>query len=165
MGGWFNRWFGRFRPGGGGPKEGGGLSRRELDRLIREAFELAPRCDAVPGASGRFGYEDTSPIPVCRKKGELDYLERLRCSCGKPFFFHRAGSCGSGPDGHILDAYELACQDRHFDTTLFFDMYHAGPSARLPEGLTQGEPAGVGVAYRVERFPEDLEPASGPRPE
>ena len=123
---------------------------------VRDAFAIKPQTDTVPNASGRFGYDKTNPIPVCLQKGELDYLARLRCQCGEPFMFHRTGSFGSGPDGHTVDGYELACRSRRHRITLYMDMYHAGPSPLVPEGLTTGSPEGVGLPFAVEGFPDEL---------
>ena len=38
---------------------------------------------------------------------ERTYLDSLRDSTGKPVQYQRLGSVGSGPDGHILDLYEI----------------------------------------------------------
>jgi hypothetical protein len=123
---------------------------------MREAFAIKSQCDTLPNASGRFGYDPTNPIPVCLQKGELDYLACLRCECGEPFMFHRAGSCGAGPDGHTLDKYELICRSRRHHITLYMDMYHAGSSSLVPEGLTIGSPKGIGLPFGVEGFPDGL---------
>jgi hypothetical protein len=66
------------------------------------------------------------------------------------------GSFGHGPDGHIIDGYDLVCRTRRHRTRLFMDMYHAGPSSLLPEGLTKGPPEGIGVPFMVPDFPDGL---------
>lgn len=112
--------------------------------------------DMVPNAQGRFGYNKTNPIPVEDQLGQLHYLACLRCPCGEPFDFHRLGNFGSGPDGHVIDGYEIICKNRNHKFFLYMDMYHQGPSTLLPEGLSQGEPEGVGVPFHVNDFPEGL---------
>lgn len=128
----------------------------DLPPEVREAFAVKPQSDTVPNASGRFGYDETNPIPVCLQKGELDYLARLRCGCGEPFMFHRVGSFGSGPDEHAVDGYELICRRRRHHITLYMGMYHAGPSSLVPKGLTIRSPRGIGLPFMVEGFPDGL---------
>ena len=132
---------------------------RQLEDLppeVREIFAIKPQTDTIPEASGRFGYDKTNPVPVCLQEGEIDYLARLRCRCGEPFMFHRKGSFGRGPDGHTVDGYELVCRDRQHHITLYMDMYHAGPSLLVPEGLSTGTPEGIGLPFKVEDFPDGL---------
>jgi hypothetical protein len=123
---------------------------------VGAGFAIKPQSDTIPNASGRFGYEKSNPIPVCLQEGELDYLARLRCECGEPFAFHRMGSFGQGPDGHAVDGYELICGNRQHRITLYLDMYHAGPSSLVPDGLEVGHPNGIGLPFRVDNFPEGL---------
>ncbi len=123
---------------------------------IQKALTIGPQVDTVPNASGRFGYDKSNPIPVHWPQGELDYLAGLQCECGVSFLFHRMGSFDQGPDGHLIDGYELICRNRKHRFKLFMDMYHAGPSSLLPEGLTKGPQEGVGVPVRVKDFPDGL---------
>lgn len=117
---------------------------------------MKPQIDTTENSSGRFGYDKTNPIPVFMQDGEINYLARLMCECGKPFVFHRNCSCGPGPDGDIVDKYELVCMKRVHQITLYMDMYHFGSSTLVPEGLKLGEPKGIGRASRVSDFPESL---------
>jgi hypothetical protein len=123
---------------------------------LKAMLSLKPQIDTVPHAEGNFGYEKTNPIPVCYQAGELKYLATLRCGCDEPFFFQRLGNCGSGPDKHLVDVFELQCRTRTHRITLYFDMYHTGPSARIPDGLSQGKRAGIGLPHRVPDFPDGL---------
>ena len=76
-----------------------------------------------------YGYTKGNPIKVGGPKGssgpasERLYLRHLRDAHFKPFTFRRQGSVGAGPDGHILDMYELVSSDgnKHL---LYIDMYH-----------------------------------------
>jgi hypothetical protein len=123
---------------------------------LEDMLKVGPRVDTVDGATGRFGYDRTNPIPCNAPAGEIDYLARLRCACGQPFLFHRVGNFGPGPDGHIIDGFELLCTSRVCHVELFMDMYHEGPSALVPEGLTRGTRRGAGVTARVDDFPDGL---------
>jgi hypothetical protein len=128
----------------------------DLPPEVRDALETGPQVDTIPQASGRFGYDRSNPVPVCGPPGELDYLARLRCEGGEPFLFHRLGSYDPGPDGHIVDGYELVCRKGQHRITLYLDMYHAGSSSLVPEGLSKGSRRGFGHGARVESFPEGL---------
>jgi hypothetical protein len=128
----------------------------DLPSEVRDALAPGPQVDTTPHASGRFGYDRTNPIPVCGPPGELDYLARLRCEGGEPFLFHRLGSYDPGPDGHIVDGYELVCRKGQHRIILYMDMYHAGSSSLLPEGLSRGSRRGSGQTGWVNGFPEGL---------
>ncbi len=112
-------------------------------------------CDRVPGAQGRFGYERSNPIPA---DGNW-YCRRLRCPSGHPYWYQRFGSCGHGPDGHIVDHLHLLCFGRESEITLYFDMYHRGNSSSVPDGLSwEDAPAGRGTTRGlVDNFPEGLD--------
>ena len=105
--------------------------------LISPSVVKGPGVEVVAGATGRFGYDRTNPVPVSFVWGEQAYLETLRCGCGAGFAFERIGSVGPGPDGHILDLYELVCENGVHCASLFFDMYHRETTALIPEGMTQ----------------------------
>ena len=117
------------------------------------------QCDEVPGAFGRFGYDMSNPIPADGKW----YCELLRCPKGHPYWFHRLGSVGWGPDRHMLDHMELLCFGRESHIGLYFDMYHFGSSPQVPEGLSFGSPEGKGTRRgRLLNFPEGLDRDEGP---
>jgi hypothetical protein len=115
--------------------------------------------DTIPNATGRFGYDPTNPIPVHLPEGEYMYLVSLECPCRRPFMFHRVGSMDPGPDGHLIDKFELICRRHTCHLILYLDMYHPGPSTLLPEGLRRTVPKGQGVLTRVEPFPDGLQEA------
>lgn len=117
---------------------------------------LDPQVDTVPGATGIFAYDKTNPVPVCFQDGQIEYLSTLQCECGCPFDFHRAGSFGTCPDGHIIDGYELMCKNKKHHIMLYMDMYHEGPSSLLPKDLVRGKEKGTGLAFYVANFPEGL---------
>lgn len=108
--------------------------------------------DEIENAEGEFGINKNNPIPVNSPRGEYEYLARLRCPCGNPFFFHRAGSVGECLDGHIVDMFELICRERKHRYTLFLDMYHIEPSSKVPSGLSLSTLEGVGSTLRIENF-------------
>jgi hypothetical protein len=123
---------------------------RSIGKLFRPKEEYTDftsgsedKIDTVENSHGRFGYSKSNPIPVARSNGETVYLSALRCSCNQPFTFHRVGSVGSGPDGHIIDEYDLICKTGKHKVVLYMDMYHSGQSDLIPEGLTKAEPEDI----------------------
>lgn len=118
--------------------------------------------DVVDGAFGRFGYDPTNPIPSFEEPGQAYYCSCLRCPRGHPFWFQRQGSVGPGPDGHVVDIFELLCFGKETHIQLYFDFYHRFGTARVPEGLSLANAEGRGSAKAIAgTFPEnvnDLEP-------
>lgn len=118
------------------------------------ALKPGKQCDRIDGSHGEFGYEVTNPIPA---QGNW-YCRRLRCPAGHPYWYHRLGSVGQGPDGHIIDRVELLCLARESRIELFFDMYHTGQSAAVPRDLSMGIEAGRGSTRGLAvPFPDGLE--------
>ena len=114
----------------------------------KKTFALGPQCDTIPNAKGKFGYDKSNPIPVCSPNGEMEYLRSLRCKCDEPFDFERMGSYGLGPDGHVVDGFELVCKTgKHQITLLYMDMYHAGPSSLTPKDLKKAD--GCSVCFQI----------------
>ena len=111
--------------------------------------EKSPQVEMVVGASGRFGYDPTNPIAVNGPQGQIDYLTCLECRCHHRFLFHRCGSMDPGPDGHIIDRFELVCTRQTCHIKLYMDMYHVAPTTLVPEGLGITKPRGKGVLSRV----------------
>ena len=77
-----------------------------------------------------YGYSKDNAVKVGGPKGfsgpasERLYLRHLRDAQFRPFRFRRRGSFGSGPDGHVLDGYELTDYDGK-TVLIYIDMYHA----------------------------------------
>lgn len=128
----------------------------EMDKMVELSFTKGPQVDTVANAHGRFGYSKSNPVPVEDQQGQMDYLARLRCPCNEFFAFHRIGNFGCGPDGHTIDGYEIICGKHKHKFILYMDMYHKGQSRLLPEGMSQGEPEGVGMPFHVKNFPDGL---------
>jgi hypothetical protein len=75
-----------------------------------------------PKVSGDLGSQ-ANPVRCSGPPGERAYLNRLRCENGKAPKYFRIGSYGKGPYGHILDGYNVKCEDKD-PVTVFMDMYH-----------------------------------------
>src|SRR5688572_16113526 len=76
-----------------------------------------------------YGHSKQKPIKVGSKDfaggpaAERAYLDTLRDEAGKPVTYQRQGSVGAGPDGNVLDAYEVTTSTGRA-LTLYIDMYH-----------------------------------------
>lgn len=135
--------------------------RRMLKKLLKQKSEFTGRdmkggkenlIREVGGAKGEFGFAKSNPIPVRFPWGEKEYLSRLRCPCGEPFYFQRIGSCGISPDNHMVDCFDLMCRKKEHRYFLYLDMYHSGMPSTSPKGLSLSTPAGVGTTVGVENF-------------
>ena len=89
-----------------------------------------------------YGYSEKNPIRVGSKEeyggpeAERAYLNSLLDATGKPVTFKRLGSAGVGPDGNVLDIYEVMIDDGT-KVELWIDMYH-------PDKAPAKQPAPVG---------------------
>jgi hypothetical protein len=90
-----------------------------------------------------YGYTKEKPIKVGSREefggptAERVYLSTLRDEAGMLIAFERAGSFGPGPDGNILDRYDVQTTTGR-KLMLFIDMYHPknDPKKQLaPKGL------------------------------
>ena len=97
----------------------------------------------LSSADPEYGYSQKKPIKVGTKdefpgpSAERAYLNTLRDEVGKPVTFERLGSFGAGPDGNVLDGYEVQTSTGR-KLTLYIDMYHpkSDPKKQLaPKGL------------------------------
>ena len=126
---------------------GGGIARAQTtapstpataETSIPNGFD--PRLSSI---DPEYGYSVKNPIKVGSTeefggpKAERAYLNSLRDESGKPVAFVRLGSFGAGPDGNVLDGYEIQTSNgRAFK--LYIDMYHPknDPKKQLaPKGL------------------------------
>ena len=89
-----------------------------------------------------YGYSKAKPVKVGLKKvedgpkAEREFLETLLDGEGKKVSFERVGSFGVGPDGHIIDGYEVTGSDGK--KMIYIDMYHpeCPPKEQLaPQGF------------------------------
>ncbi len=77
----------------------------------------------------KYGYSEESPILVGSKeeyggpKAEQAYVKSLLDSTGQPIKYSRRGSGGQGPDGNLLDIYEVTISDGT-KVILWISMYH-----------------------------------------
>ena len=87
-----------------------------------------------PKVSGDLGSQG-NPVRCSGPPGERAYLNRLRCESGKAPKYFRVGSFGKGPYGHILDGYNVKCEDKD-PVTVFMDMYHDHVETQPVPGFT-----------------------------
>jgi hypothetical protein len=104
-----------------------------MDDFLRQ-FAPGDSCAQLPSGRGRFGFDKTNPIPGDAYR----YLKALRCPSGHTLDYYVRGNVGPGPDGHLVDRFELFCERGEYKVKLHFDCYHPGVSALVPEGLALG---------------------------
>jgi hypothetical protein len=90
-----------------------------------------------------YGHSKEKPVKVGDKdplkgpQAERDYLDALRDDDGKPVRYNRIGSFGAGPDGHVIDGYNVETSTGK-KLVIYIDMYHPenDPVKQLaPKGL------------------------------
>lgn len=90
-----------------------------------------------------YGYSKEKPVKVGDKdplrgpRAERAYLDALRDEHGKPMQYERIGNFGAGPDGHIIDGYQLVTSTGK-KLVIYMDMYH-------PENDPAKQPAPRGL--------------------
>lgn len=94
-------------------------------------------CATTGGTSGALGSE-ANPVRADMPPGEQAYLNRLRCSDGRPPVFSRIGSMGIQHSRHVIDGFDVVCTSgQPAKTTIYIDMYHPGHVETQPvEGFT-----------------------------
>jgi tetratricopeptide (TPR) repeat protein len=113
--------------GGGGGLSAALFSAPEV-RDLREVYprEIDPRRTST---NPTWGYTKDNPIKVGGPRGtsgpisQRMYLQHLRDSNFLAMRYRRLGSVGPGPDGHVVDLYELTGADGR-TYRLYMDMYH-----------------------------------------
>lgn len=127
--------------GDGQPSEDGAAQIQKADQKTGDV----PQGIDPKGTSDdpSYGYTKNNPIKVGGPKGfrgpesERLYLRHLRDSQFNVFRFRRSGSVGAGPDGHVLDLYELTSSDGN-TYKVYIDMYHPDVhpfSVQAPKGM------------------------------
>ena len=113
----------------------GSSAKRFSAQPQQEPQEKKPeKGEQEPKVSGEFGSKG-NPVRCNGPRGERAYLSRLRCSDGKAPAFNRIGSFEQGPYGHILDGYNVKCEDKD-PVTVFMDMYHEHVEKEPVPGFT-----------------------------
>jgi hypothetical protein len=94
--------------------------------------------DEIPNARGRFGYDETNPIPVHLPAGRNDYLRRLKLSSGEGIQSTRLGSKsmpGIESQQGTIDIIEVQTLSGQPIATLYFSVYHRRNSLKAPDGF------------------------------
>jgi len=116
------------------------LNEQIQDILPAGLIQLAvagENCDSIAGASGLFGLEHTNPVPVNGIKGEIKYINRLLCPCGKYLMAHRLGSIKAPGSEGAVDVYETVCSElAHWDI-MYFHFYHPRRSLMVPKNYSR----------------------------
>ena len=93
--------------------------------VARRNMEYA---DTLPGATGRFGFDESNPILVNECMGEESYLSKLTYN-GQRVAFFRISSVAN-----CIDKFVVVPMDCSKIDILYLDMYHTFQSKIAPEG-------------------------------
>jgi|GEM_PF-1251106 len=91
--------------------------------------------DEVAGATGRFGYDITNPIPVNGIDMIDDYFSTLRLINGELFSYTRKGSVKADSLPFPVDRYEIYNSESMAIATLYVYAYHAAMTGKVPDGF------------------------------
>jgi tetratricopeptide (TPR) repeat protein/tRNA A-37 threonylcarbamoyl transferase component Bud32 len=127
-------------------------------------ISLGENCDQLLNAFGDFGHTHTNPIPVNGVRGEIKYLNRLRCNCGVGLMFHRLASIEVDGINGPVDIFETACLKGNYWDILYFHFYHPRRSTLCPKGYSFSEfhpvfsriPIAFGTDHYDDNFPFGL---------
>lgn len=82
---------------------------------------------ALKAAEGQPLGSEKNPVRADMPQGQHAYLERLRCTNGKPPAYQRAGNMGAGAFGSIVDVYLTRCEgSTPAEAEIYMDMYFPG---------------------------------------
>ena len=111
--------------------------RKDITQLVSQAgWKLYNPCDEIPGATGKFGYDGTNPIPVNGPIGETVYLTRLRAKSGIGFLYHRIGTVRAPFLDAVIDRFELVALDASQWVVLNLCPYFPRRSLKAPDGTS-----------------------------
>lgn len=136
----------------------------EVTGLEMNDFKLKEGRDQITGATGEFGRNINNPVPVNGVRGEIKYLNRLRCECGAGLIFHRVGSDKTENIDGNTDVFETVCiEGKHWDK-LYLNMYYLRRSTLLPKDYHFSKfhpifskfPIAFGIHNYCENFPFDM---------
>jgi hypothetical protein len=114
------------------PAAVGGTSQPPCPIAEDEKYAFTPEQPVQVGGSPMYG--------AARQRR---YLDALRGPGGERVQYKRRGA-HEGPDGTILDAYEVSYEGRDKPVTLYLDWYHYDVQ-KAPRGFTCGQPIGLGL--------------------
>ena len=117
------------------------LSEDPVYREMKEIYDVMSKLneggtnqDVIPNGYGKFGYEETNPIPVNTVVGSMAYLSSLRNSEGKKVQYERIGSTSAPNIDKPIDMYEISIDGIQI-ATLYISPYQKKNSERPPEGF------------------------------
>lgn len=91
--------------------------------------------DEIPGATGRFGYDPSNPIPIHGVPNAKFYLNNLRLPDGQPITYQREGSTSHESIQLPIDQYLIFGPDDEELGRIYISPYHKKCSKKAPDGL------------------------------
>jgi len=110
--------------------------------------------DEIPGATGRFGYDPSNPIPIHGVPNAKVYLEKLRQSDGQPINYLREGSTSHESINLPIDQYLIFGLDEDELCRIYISPYHKKCSEKAPDGFMTEEE--VILKWMDDHLEEDL---------
>ena len=107
----------------------------EMDEIILMQAISISGLDEIPGATGRFGYDITNPIPVRAVSGLEEYFSHLSRTSNKAFSYERLGSTSTNNIPKMIDIYEVRDQTGTKYPNLYICWYVDSTSKKIPEGF------------------------------
>lgn len=91
--------------------------------------------DEIPGAIGRFGYDQTNPIPIHGIPNAKIYLSNLCLPNGHSIQFTRIGSSWESAINLPIDSYQIYDGEGKEIAILYISPYHLKCAEKTPEGF------------------------------
>lgn len=110
----------------------------DIPEDMRALATAGESCDQLGFSASLFG-ELANPIPVNGPGGEIKYINRLLCPCGKCLIGHRLGTLKLIGADNVYDVYETVCSEGRHWSVWYFDMYHPRRSRIAPSGYKFAE--------------------------
>lgn len=109
-----------------------------LTKQIRLNHGLAGQAtlgDEVEGASGKFGFDRTNPIPINGIDNINNYFDKLKLITGESITYKRLRSEASVGLPFLLDQYEVYNLAHKAIARLYIYAYHGENSGKAPDGF------------------------------
>lgn len=122
-------------------RESGLLTQEMEDRISNTQIKMiisnvqACTLDVIPEGIGRFGLDESNPIPVAGISSNEVYLKKLRARNGNAISWRRKGSLIVPNIEKPVDHYQIFDYKGDFLTECYISPYHWRTSKKAPDGF------------------------------